>query len=97
LKLRYDGAAGQIMFDNLQSDTCIDFPLMAQPSDDSAHEFTVLLRKPAGKAELGMMPKLTVRVHNDVAGGTVQFSKNASEVMVDEERLLQIKFSDRHF
>ena len=80
----YDGAAGQILFANGQSSTLIDFPLRAQPCDDGIHEFTVVIRKPGGKAELGPVPRLTIRVHNDVAGGRVQFMASSSEVVTVE-------------
>lgn len=83
----YDGASGQILFADGQSATIIDFPLRGQPSDDDIDEMKVLLRKPAGKAELGPVPNTIIRVHNDVAGGKVQFSTDASEVTVVEGEL----------
>ena len=80
----YNNAAGQIMFEDGQSETIIDFPLMAQPTDDPFHEFRVDLRKPNGQAELGAMPSLTIRVNNDVPGGIVQFASEMSEIIAND-------------
>ena len=77
----YNDAAGQIMFEDGQNETYIDFPLMAQPTDDPYHEFQIELRKPNGRAELGAMPQITVRVRNDIPGGTMQFKTESSEIM----------------
>ena len=86
----YDGAPGQILFADGQSATVIDFPLRGQPSDDNIDEMRVTLRKPAGKAELGPVPQMVIRVHNDVAGGKIQFASDASEVIAVEGDLGKI-------
>ena len=80
----YSDAAGQIMFEDGQNETGIDFPLMAQPTDDPCHEFQMKLRKPNGRAELGAMPVINIRVNNDVPGGTMQFKEDHSEIMAFE-------------
>ena len=80
----YHDASGQIMFEDGQNETVIDFALMAQPTDEPYDEFRIDLRKPNGQAELGAMPSMTIRVRNDIPGGTIQFATESSEILAQD-------------